>query len=325
MANCLDTIIETIIPSDCLRTSLPKINNNFSELNDLVCTLRERVNANRQIRTFFYYGPNAQVAPASGMENNLESRPSDMTVEAFVNSPSQLNLPSMSNVGDVAYVIYQKTGFRGTLPSQSSGFNPETGNLESFSIGRSISLQYNKWYNVDDYHSALASCDGASGRLGTITLNFKTPVGDTRKYTYTATNVPGGGDDTYLEWDPDSIIWSEGFPIPKTTKGVEPRPFKNLRGVQFLFSISGNPTSQGVTAFLKKTSSTIGVSPATTLLDLNNQISPTFIIWRLNYIDTQYHVEMGFPKFTKGFTSVSGSANPNWNKPQNWTTFESWT
>jgi hypothetical protein len=45
------------------------------------------------------------------MNNNTSSKPSNTTIEAFVNSPSQLNLPSFSRPGDVAYVVYQKTGW----------------------------------------------------------------------------------------------------------------------------------------------------------------------------------------------------------------------
>jgi hypothetical protein len=322
MASCIDTLIETIESTSCLRNSLPVINNNFNELNEIVCTLRERANANKQIRTFFYYGPNAQVAPASGMDDNLLTRPSNLTIEAFANSPSQLNLPAISNPGDVAYVLYQKTGFQGALPSQSSGFNPQTGSSQNYSIGRSVTLQFNKWYNVDDYHSVTAAADGTPNNLATINVKFKTPTGQTAEYNYTAT---GMGDDTYMEWDPYSVIWSEGYPAPKTTKGLIPRPFKNTPGTQFLFSVSGSPVSSTLSAFLKKVATTPGLTPASVTNDLKTQISPTFIIWKLNYIDTQYYVEIGFPKFTKGSTSNTGTPNSNWNKPQNWTTFESWT
>jgi hypothetical protein len=256
------------------------------------------------------------------MDNNLLSRPSNLTIEAFVNSPTQLNLPSMSSPGDIAYVLYQKTGFQGALPSQSSGFNPQTGSAQNYSIGRAVTLQFNRWYNIDDYHSVLANADGTSSNLGTLKVQFKTSTGQTSEYSYTASGV---GDDTYLEWDPYSVIWSEGHPIPKTTKGLAPRPFKNLPGTQFLFSVSGSPTTSSVTAFLKKIETTPGLTPPSTTSDLRTQISPTFIIWKLNYFDTQYFVEIGFPKFTNGTTSITGAANANWNKPQNWTTFESWT
>jgi hypothetical protein len=322
MPKCNDTNIETIDSNECLRTSLAKINDNFTQLNDLTCTLRERVDSAKQIRTFFYYGPNADVAPASGMNDGELSRPSNLTIEAFTNSPSQLNLPSLSREGDVAYVIYQKTGFKGSLPSASSGFNPETGNTQSYSAGRSISLQFNKWYDVDQYHSATAVCDGETNKLGTINLKFKTPTGQTSDYTYTATGL---GDDTYLEWNPDSVIWYEGHPIPKTTKGLIHRPYKNIRGTQFLFSTSGKHTSETLTAFYKRTSTTPSVTPLNTTADLITQFSPTFIIWKLNYAGSQYYVEPGFPKFTKSFTTNSGTPNVNWNNPQNWTTFDSWT
>ena len=256
------------------------------------------------------------------MDDNLLTRPSNLTIEAFVNSPNQLNLLSMSDPGDIAYVLYQKTGFQGSRPSQSSGFNPQTGDNQSYTIGRSVALQFNRWYNVDDYHSVLANTDGTTNNLGTLKVQFKTSTGQTSEYSYTATGI---GDDTFLEWDPYSVIWSEGHPIPKTTKGLAPRPFKNLPGTQFLFSVSGSPTTSSVSAFLKKVATTPGLTPSSVYSDVSTQFSPIFIIWKLNYIDAQYYVEIGFPKFTKGFTSNNGTFNADWNKPQNWATCEAWT
>jgi hypothetical protein len=256
------------------------------------------------------------------MDDFQISRPSNMTIEAFVNSPSQLNVPSISNVGDISYVVYQKTGFTGSNPTQYAGFNTGTRQSQTYSAGKSTKLQFNKWYNVDDYYSASASTDGAPARLGTLTLKFKTPSGQILNYTYTAT---GRGDDTYLGWDPNNVVSSEGYPIAKTDRKIEPRPYKTTPGTQFLFQVSGSPFSSSIEAFLKKTSNTPQVTPSTTTQDLVSKFSPTFIIWRLNYIDTQYYVESGFPKFSKGFTSDTGVINPSWNDPRNWTKYESWT
>jgi hypothetical protein len=334
MAKCSDTIIQNIATTDCLRNSLAKINNNFSELDEIVCTLRQRVDTNRQIRTFFYYGPNAEVAPGSGMDPYRLTRPSNLTIEAFVNSPTQLNLPSFSRPGDIAYVVYQKTGFQGSLPTQSSGFNTETGSAEIYSIGTPTTLLFNKWYNTDNYHSVVASTDGeAPDRLGTITLKFQDTAtfnqteSNTfqKQYQHTASGSLGGGQDTFMEWNPDSVIWSESSPIVKTIKGRAPRPYKNVKGSQFIFLNSGNFISSSLTGFYKKTALTPGVSPATVTSDIVVKIEPVFIIWRLNYIETQYITELGFPKFNKGSTSTNGAANINWNQPQNWTTYESWT
>ena len=157
MPKCIDTVIRTIGGEECLNQSLAKINDNFAALDELVCTLKEKVDTRQQVRTFFYYGPNAQVAPASGLDNYRLSRPSNETIESFVNSPAELDLTAISKPGDIAYVIYQKSGFRGTLPSQSSGFNPETGSPEIYTSGRSVLLNMNTWYNVDDYYSVTGS------------------------------------------------------------------------------------------------------------------------------------------------------------------------
>jgi hypothetical protein len=111
MPVCDTTNISTIYDNECLGDSLSKINNNFLNLEASLSALRFRTDSKVEIRTFFYYGPNAQSDPRSGMADNQTSRPSDMTIMAFVNSPTQLNLPTISKPNDVAYVIYQKTGF----------------------------------------------------------------------------------------------------------------------------------------------------------------------------------------------------------------------
>lgn len=106
-----DNYIRNIEPAECLNTSLSKINNNFLDLEEVVCGLKQRMDKVKPIRTFFYYGPNAETNASSNMADNQVSRPSDLTIRAFVNSPTQLNLTAISRKGDVAYVIYQKTGF----------------------------------------------------------------------------------------------------------------------------------------------------------------------------------------------------------------------
>lgn len=108
--------ITTIQQNECLSDSLSKINNNFNNLEDAVCELKQRVDKLVSVRTFFYYGPNAATTPGSGMDNNSTTRPSNQTIEAFVNSSTQLNLPAMSFKDDIAYVIYQKTGYYTNAP-----------------------------------------------------------------------------------------------------------------------------------------------------------------------------------------------------------------
>ena len=45
------------------------------------------------------------------MGNNSETRPSVSTIQSFVNSSTGLDLANMSETGDIAYIIYQKTGW----------------------------------------------------------------------------------------------------------------------------------------------------------------------------------------------------------------------
>lgn len=157
--------LDTIFEDECLGDSLPKINSNFNTLQQILWSLRERVDSRVEVRTFFYYGPNsagpagskaagqlsvpgkgtrtpilspAGASPAgSGMDDNQTTRPSNLTIEAFVNSPSQINLPSISKPKDVAYVIYQKTGFLSSILQ----------NIPFTSTSQSVGLTYNTIYN----------------------------------------------------------------------------------------------------------------------------------------------------------------------------------
>lgn len=137
--------LENISNDECLGSSLPKINSNFNTLQNILWSLRERVDSKIQVRTFFYYGPNstgpagsidapqvtAAASPAtSGMDNGKVSRPSNLTIQAFINSPSQINLPSISKAGDIAYVVFQKTGFNSTVPLNLNALEGLTTNVD---------------------------------------------------------------------------------------------------------------------------------------------------------------------------------------------------
>lgn len=102
---------ENILNSESMGDSLIKINNNFINLQTALCDLQKRVNDTVKVRTFFYYGPNSVSDATSGMQDNVASRPSNTTIQSFVNDATQLNVPAVSKVKDVVYVIYQKTGY----------------------------------------------------------------------------------------------------------------------------------------------------------------------------------------------------------------------
>jgi hypothetical protein len=65
------------------------------------------------VRTFFYYGPNQTTGDraATNMQDGQINRPSNTTIENFVNSTSELNLAQDSKQYDIVYVVYQKTGY----------------------------------------------------------------------------------------------------------------------------------------------------------------------------------------------------------------------
>jgi len=108
MADDCTVNVDLIYPDENIGDSLEKINNNFTKLKQAVCDVEGTLDRIVNIRTFFYYGPNT----VSGQENT-SSRPTDATIEAFVNDTDKLNLAQeyISETGDIAYVIYQKTGW----------------------------------------------------------------------------------------------------------------------------------------------------------------------------------------------------------------------
>lgn len=113
MDTCSTIPINLINDTEYIGDSLSKINNNFKSLQQGACTVESLLNSIVNVRTFFYYGPNAPInmtAGANGYDNdNAASRPSDTTIQTFVND--QLNLEDISGEGDIVYVIYQKTGW----------------------------------------------------------------------------------------------------------------------------------------------------------------------------------------------------------------------
>jgi hypothetical protein len=110
MSSCT-TDIKTITETEYIGESLPTINNNFLLLKESACNLENRINNIVGARTFFYYGPNSATNPYSGMDNGVASVPSVATIQSFVNSVTGLNLPVATQQNDIAYVVYQKTGW----------------------------------------------------------------------------------------------------------------------------------------------------------------------------------------------------------------------
>jgi hypothetical protein len=121
MSNDCPFNINLIDEEENIGDSLTKINNNFKNLKDAACAVEDQLDNIVSVRTFFYYGPNAPTVSEAGIwdqnpntgisQDFVTSRPSNQTIENFVNQPGQLNLPAISQKNDVVYVIYQKTGF----------------------------------------------------------------------------------------------------------------------------------------------------------------------------------------------------------------------
>lgn len=113
MAECTTTV-DLISDDEYIGDSLSKINQNFQNLKASSCDLKSKLDRQVNIRTFFYYGPNTPSDPqdgTAGMDNNALTRPSDSTIQDFVNDTDKLNLVPISEAGDIVYVVYQKTGW----------------------------------------------------------------------------------------------------------------------------------------------------------------------------------------------------------------------
>jgi hypothetical protein len=115
MANEITLINDT----DSIGYSQPVINDNFNTLHDIACAIENTINTTVEVRTFFFYGPNS-ATDSESVKDNQTSRPSNTTIENFVNI--NLQMPSVSQAGDIAYVVYQKTGwYSHTAVSYRSG------------------------------------------------------------------------------------------------------------------------------------------------------------------------------------------------------------
>ena len=122
MATTCPYTIQIINKDEYIGNSLDKINSNFTALASAACNLEQYLDNTPNIRTFFYYGPNSATDPTDNMQNDNSSRPSNTTIQTFVNSDTGLNLLPASKEHDQTYIIYQKTGWiTTTTPRTASG------------------------------------------------------------------------------------------------------------------------------------------------------------------------------------------------------------
>jgi len=127
MATTCPYTIQIIQQDEYIGNSLDKINSNFTALASAACNLEQYLDSAPNIRTFFYYGPNSATDPTSNMVDNASTRPSNTTIQTFVNTDTGLNLLPVSKKYDQTYIIYQKTGWTSTntsRPASGSGSIP---------------------------------------------------------------------------------------------------------------------------------------------------------------------------------------------------------
>jgi len=151
MTDC-NLTISVIQDNENIGESLYKINNNFEALQALACDIEKTLDKDIEIRTFFYYGPNSPTDSGDGMEDGKTSRPSVTTIENFVNTTLQLSL--ISEDRDVAYVIYQKTGWaqqKDTINKSGSGTISYTATVQKASTRKiTISRYVTTWYTATE-------------------------------------------------------------------------------------------------------------------------------------------------------------------------------
>lgn len=137
MSECID--LQFIFNNEYIGDSLSKINTNFQLLSSTACQLQQILDTRVNVRTFFYYGPNS---PSNATEfDGQESKPSNATIERFINN--EVKLPTISDDGDYAWVIYQRTGWRNVVQEyerSGNGSIPFT-RIETFIEPKTITVK----------------------------------------------------------------------------------------------------------------------------------------------------------------------------------------
>lgn len=102
-------------------------------------------------------------------------------------------------------------------------------------------INVNTWYPTEQYVYSNGVYTGASTKLGTLTLTFRTPDNQTSVFKYTASgydaNSNNGGSDVYLEYSGNVINAYLQYPGPKTLVQTWPYPYLGKKGVNFRYTI----------------------------------------------------------------------------------------
>jgi hypothetical protein len=200
MSEC--TNIQLIYDTEFIGNSLPKINTNFRLLSGTACQIHQLLEARVNIRTFFYYGPNS---PNNATEfDNQQSRPSNQTIERFINN--EIQLPAISDDGDYAWVIYQRTGWRNIIqevPRSGSGQASYT-RLETFfeQQTRTVSTQVPVYETISIGRRGQIKAWNTVYSQETITVPIERPVTYWAPYAWSV-SIP----DQFREYAPIFVIY----------------------------------------------------------------------------------------------------------------------
>jgi hypothetical protein len=321
--------IEPISNDECLSSSIKTLNNNFTALSEVVCGLFQRLEKNKQVRTFFYYGPNTN---------------------SFANNDTGSLKVATTKVD----ILQGKASYFGDGKSFPAGLYRMQYNTGAYTIWSDINDRWNSFGLFTLYPAAILIGEGNW---------FPTPeVAIDRGQNYYGAGVPyyldfyhpGGqmymifNDDPYQDnresdrGAPVFDLYSSDISInvlPEITKlqgSYASRPsdnfiqaFINNENQMNLPSIS----NLGDIAYViyQKTgyynNKATGVDPSYkfqyTETDILSYTVPSFFIWRLTYQTQEegYVVDSDFPKFSRALTNSLGTKTPNWDQPQNWTEY----
>jgi len=352
MSICNGNNVKLIKEFECLSDSINTINSNFANLSAIACNLKERIDTIRLSRTFFYYGPNSDIVAYNDGKNQF---PSDFTITTFVNSPEELDLQSTSRLGDVVYIVHQRTGYTPFV-----GIRPTQSNLSIRSSPISFSSNLGAQYGADflpgssflRYRYSIPAqikpnviTSFKYTRVNSNGLILSTPVytpvilrndnNFTQVYRVKWTvinpgvsNMPEGNYQFEFGIDPGQSLnfkkrmqtWLE------TNIG---RFNANIEGVIEIFVTpeTRRANVKSVDFFSTRSSLSPGQNQTT---EIDIEVQPIFRVWKLTYERRSgrltdlpmYYINNGWPRIFRAQTS--GINATNWNQPQTWTTYNSW-
>lgn len=329
---CDPNNIRIIPETECLSESINTINTNFETLSSITCQLKERVESIRMSRTFLYNADNFVL-----FSEGSTLLPSDFTISTFVNSPFELDLGAISYPGDTAYVVYQTTRYRVTpatttlsqidlspratnfLPSSSQiilrtaaqrspAFKPKITAFNFYKVN-----QTGRRLNTPDIRPSTIKNDKNSQLRAFYLVEWEVKNSGRANmaagnYSFEFSLPPGGSlnfSNRMSKWLRDNI-------------GRD-----NVR-------IAGIITRSGQSSIIPRRVQEDAIDPfLPPEADTDLEFIPVMYVWKLTYEDRpgrglNYYINNGWPKIHRAQTPVEDNNNINWNRPDLWTTYESW-